>query len=88
MRYLLVFPNGYSVDISDRERPGSPNSVYDASWVDDKNLASMEWLVYGKVEHVVDNQPTLSTFLEEATQSRAFEEKFNARFRRPPKETD
>ena len=84
MRYLLVFPNGYTVDITDRPEAGPPGSVYDASWVEDKQLASMEWLVYGKVENVIDGQTTLSIFMEEATQSRAYEEQFNARFRKRP----
>ena len=86
MRYLLVFPNGYTVDITDRPLSGPPGSVYDTSWVEDKQLALMEWLVYGKIEHVVDNQPTLSVFLEEATQSRDFQRRFDERFRRTPKE--
>ena len=78
MRYLLVFPNGYTVDISDRPEAGPAGSVYDASWVDDKKLASMEWLVHAKLEHEVDNIPTMTIYMEEATQSRAYEEKLKA----------
>ena len=75
MRYLLVFPNGYTVDISDRPEPGPAGSDYDASWVDDKELASMQWLVHAKLPHEVDNIPTMSIFMEEATQSKAVGDK-------------
>ena len=72
MRQLLVFPNALYIDISDKPLKQNVNTIYDAGWVLDKDLAAKEWVIYAKLNQVINNEDTVMIYLEEAHISKNF----------------
>jgi len=72
MRQILIFPNGFQQNVSSIPITQDVNSVYNARWISNNEIAEKEWVIHAKIHQIIDDEDITMIYLEELYISRNY----------------